>query len=123
MIAAGFSLFGDHQVPVRSEDADELAQCPRQVGDMAQCDRANDQIDGTVGERDVVQVCLVKLAGGDLLAGDAEHLGRCVDADHPVAERFEVAVWRPVPQAASRATPVGRLSRISRTTGCSRSRS
>ena len=65
-------------------------ECLRQVGDMAQRDRADDQIDGIVGERHVVQLGLVELALGDLLAGEPEHLGRCVDGDHLVAERREV---------------------------------
>jgi hypothetical protein len=81
---------GDHQVPVPSEDAHELGERRRQVGHMAQRDRADDHIDGVVGERQVMQVCLVELALGHRLASAGEHLGRHVDADHLVSERRQV---------------------------------
>jgi hypothetical protein len=86
-------------------------------------DRADDQIDRIVGERQVVQVGFVELAVGDLLAGDAEHLGRCVDGNHLVAERREVRGVAARPAGGVESDATRELSRISRTSGCSRSMS
>ena len=62
----------------------------REVGHVAQRDRAHDEIDRVVGERQVVQVRFVERAVGHLRAGTREHLRRRVDADHRVAERRQV---------------------------------
>jgi hypothetical protein len=69
-------------VPVRSKNPHELRQRLRQVGDMARGDGTDDEIDGVVRNRQLVQVGLVELALGHLLASAREHLGRGVDADH-----------------------------------------
>ena len=81
---------GDHEVPVRSEDPHELRQRLPEVRHVAQCDRADDEIDGVVGERQIVQIRLVEGPAGHLLAGARQHLGRGVHADHLVAERRQV---------------------------------
>jgi hypothetical protein len=63
---------------------------PAQGGDVAERDRADDEVDGVVRERHVVQVRLVRLAIGHLLASPLEHPGRGVDADHLVTQRGQV---------------------------------
>jgi len=81
---------GNDQVSIGSEDPDELGEGVCQVGHVAQCERTDDHIDGGVRKRQLVQLGFVELALGDLLAGDGEHLRRCVDTDHLVAERRQV---------------------------------
>ena len=77
-------------MPVRSKDTNELRQCLLEVGHVRQRDRADDKIDGVVGERHVEQVRHVELALGHLLSGERKHLGGAVNADHAVAERRQV---------------------------------
>jgi len=57
---------------------------------VAQCERTDDHIDGDVRKRQLAQLGFVELALGNLLAGEGEHLRRCVGTDDFVAERRQV---------------------------------
>ena len=91
-----------------------------EVGHVAERDRADDEIDGVVVERqrragrprETSPPGTFSRARSSISGEESTPITSC-----PSDARY--AVWRPVPHAASSATPTGRPSRISRTTGCS----
>ena len=64
---------------------------------MDQRERAHDEVDLVVRQRQVVQVADAEIRARDLRARDREHLGRAVDADHRVTEPREVCGVAPGP--------------------------
>ena len=64
---------GDHQAAAGPQHADELGEHGLEVGDVHQRERADHEVDVVVGERQVVQVGLVELAGGHLLSCALQH--------------------------------------------------
>ncbi|HXH88265.1 MAG TPA: hypothetical protein VNI55_06630 [Gaiellaceae bacterium] len=72
-VADQAALVGDDEVPARAQDARELAEWAVEVRQVHERDRADDEVDGFVRERQLVQVGLVELALRDLLACEREH--------------------------------------------------
>ena len=77
-------------MPVRPEDARELRQRSRKLGDVHHRERADHEIHRVVVERKVLQVGFVELPGRDPLPRQREHPRRRVGADHLVVQRGEV---------------------------------
>ena len=75
---------GDDDVAAGAQDAGELLDDRLQVGQVGQGQRAQDEVDFFVCERQVVEVALAEVGGGDLRPGVGEHARRAVDADHRV---------------------------------------
>ena len=113
---------GDHEVAAGPKDADELAERLLEVRHMAsaiaQTTRSTES--SCSGSRAVPP-------RGTRPRAPCRERARAsrasVDADHRVAERCEVRGVAPGAAGRVEATPTGRPSRISRTTGCSMSRS
>lgn len=84
---------------------------------MSQRERADGQVCRCVDHAEGTEIGFDEATGRDLFSCDGEHLRRAVEAVHLVTPAARYAESRPVPHAASTATPAERLSRIGCTHG------
>ena len=81
---------GYDQVAAGPHGAREFADGRAEVGAVRERERADREVDRVVGERQHGQVAGLEPPRRDLRPGQFQHRGRCVDADHPVAEGCQV---------------------------------
>jgi hypothetical protein len=62
-------------VPARAQHARELGERAIEARQVHEGDGADDEVDGVVAERQLVEVCLVELGLRDLRARTREHPG------------------------------------------------
>jgi hypothetical protein len=66
---------GDHQMPLRPQNAYEFRQHRVDVGHVTQCKRAQHKIRRVIGQRQLVDLRLVERSRGHPPARHLEHLG------------------------------------------------